>query len=240
LVLGLKKFRLSFFVTKPWQLAAIFILCLLAITLAFKSCVDSAAGLPGAMLRGTGSATAESIKNITRVFTEAFSLTPTIIQDHKVVLQQSAPIAEFAVLKKEGAYEFTWIHTWLGSEKKIEIKGTYRAKAGFDLSEPFTVTLEKDGTVRADLPPARLLSLEKTGDLDFNDSNGWFNKVTSAERSEVLNTFEHKVREEMLQAGLLQEAEKQALERLQDLARRNGQEMIFRFKKESTTPIAAP
>lgn len=217
-------------------MAAIFILCLLAATFAVKSCADSAAGIPGAMVRGVGAAGEKTLKNISNIFTEAFQLTPAIVQDHKIILQQNAPIAEFAVLKKEGSYEFTWIHTWMGSEKKIEVKGNYRAKAGFDLTEPFTVTLEKDGTVRADLPPAKLLSFEKMGELDFKDSNGWFNKVTSEERSQVLNSFEKKAREEMLGSGILRETEAQALQRLEDLAKRNGQEMVFRFHRESPLP----
>lgn len=219
--------------TKPWQLAAIFILCLLAATLAFKSCADSAAGIPGAMVREAGAAGEKNLRSISNIFTEAFRLTPAIVQDNRIVLQQSAPIAEFAVLKKEGAYRFSWLHTWMGSEKKVEVSGNYRAKAGFDLGEPFTVTLEKDGTVRADLPPARLLSFEKIGELDFKDSNGWFNKVTSEERSQVLNSFEKKAREEMLGSGILREAETQALQRLEELAKRNGQEMVFRFHRES-------
>jgi len=182
---------------------------------------------------GTSASASSSLKKITGIFSEALQLTPKIVQDNKVILQQSAPIAEFAILKKEASYQFTWIHSWMGSEKRIEVKGNYRAKAGFDLTEPFTVTLEHDGSVHADLPPAKLLSLERAGELEFKDANGWFNKVTSEERTEVLNTFEQKAREEMLQSGILKEAEDQALARLQDLAKRNGQEMIFRFHPPS-------
>lgn len=216
-----------------------FLICLVASTLAFKSCADSAGKMPGALLNSAGSAAQNNLKGITSVFTEAFQLTPKIVQDNRVVLQQSAPLAEFAVLQKEGSYQFTWAHRWMGSEKKIEVQGNYRAKAGFDLGEPFTVTLEKDGAIHADLPPAKLLSFEKVGDLHFRDASGWFNKVTSEERSQVLNAFEEKAREEMLQSGLLAEAEAQALGRLQDLARRNGQEMVFRFRKDSHIPPAS-
>jgi len=205
----------------------------MAATLAFKSCADSAGKIPGAILGGAGSATTDTLKNISAIFTEAFQLTPKVVQNNVVILQQSAPIAEFSVLKKEGAYSFSWIHTWMGSEKKIEVNGRYRAKAGFDLEEPFLVTLEKDGTLLADLPPAKLLSFEKVGDLEFKDSNGWFNRVTSEERSQVLNSFEKQAKAEMLESGILQEAEAQSLQRLKELSRRNGQDMVFRFRQNS-------
>jgi hypothetical protein len=187
---------------------------------------------PGAMIRETGRGSADAIRAVTGVFEEFAQLRPKVIERETVVLEQSAPIAELAVLQKDFQYEFEWKSTWIGSVKVIRVRAAFRAKAGFDLHEPFTVRIRENGDITALLPPAKLLSVERVGELRFEDSDGWWNKVNNAERASALNEFERQARERIAASGILQEAETQSLDRLRELAAKNGAPMLFRFNRQ--------
>jgi hypothetical protein len=185
---------------------------------------------PGEMIREAGKGSADALRAVTDVFQEFAQLQPKVIEHEVVVLQQSAPIAELAVLQKDFDYEFQWMSTFLGSQKTIRVRAAFRAKAGFDLTDPFVVRLFDNGEIKADLPPAKILSVERIGDLAFEDSDGWWNKVTGAERQSALNDFEKEARKRIADSDILAETESQALARLKELAAKNGSPMTFRFE----------
>ena len=58
-----------------------------------------------------------------------------------VVIEQSTPILEVATISRQSLVDHSWSHSWLGSTKSLHIRGTFTAKAGFDLREPFTIDI---------------------------------------------------------------------------------------------------
>jgi hypothetical protein len=157
-------------------------------------------------------------------------LQPRTEVNERVIYNQSSPVAEFAVRKRQFDLDYTWKHRWLGSTKEIRIRGVYVAKAGFDLTEPFRIRYdEESGTVRAEMPPAKILSVEREGEIDYDDNEGWWNKLTDGERKQALNEFDKQARRRAQESGLLDEAEKEVISRLEELARRNGTRAVFRI-----------
>ena len=74
---------------------------------------------------------------------EFFNFTPRVKIDQTIVIEQNAPIMEIATVSRQLMVDYTWLHTWLGSTKTIHLVGTFTAKAGFDLKEPFTIEIER-------------------------------------------------------------------------------------------------
>jgi hypothetical protein len=181
----------------------------LFILLAIKSCVQKTAE--------------ETTAGVKKVFTDFAQMQPEIVINQTVVHQQSSPIAQLALIQKESFQRYTWSHEWMRSTKRIEISGTYVAKAGFDLRERFVVTLlENPGEVRVELPRAKLLSMEQKGNLVFQDESGWFNRLSSEDRESALNQARESARQEILKSGIIQEAEESAVKQLQELASKQG------------------
>ena len=121
-------------------------------------------------------ATADGIK-------EVFDFTPRVMIDETVVIQEMAPIVEIAVVERPMLVDYRWTHTWLGSTKALHLQGTFVAKAGFDLREPFTIRIEPELARRErDLPGPRLLSLEMTGYRILEDEPGWWNAISDRDR----------------------------------------------------------
>lgn len=189
---------------------------LLILVLAVRSCINSAADAPRRGLEQT----AEGVRAIFRDFG---GFQPEVIINQTVVHAQSTATTELALVQKETLQDYEWSHRWMGSTKTIKVKGTYRAKAGFDLREKFVIHIgPQPGEVTAELPPARLLSVEQVGKLQFADESGYWNRLTSQDRETALNQAKEAVRAEILHSSLLQDAEAEALKQLGELARKQG------------------
>ena len=177
-------------------------------------------------------------KAVSQTFVDAFQVQPEVRINQMTVYGQSAPVAELAVLTKEQLVEYTYTHEITFQQKSlpftgktIRVRAVYRIKAGFDLHQPFTVQIDPaNQRVAASLPPAQILSVERVGDLHYEDQDGFFNSITSAEREKVLNEVEAYARQQAVASGILKETEQQATVRLQELMEKNGQKIIFGFR----------
>ena len=130
----------------------------------------------------------EGAKQIGHDISEAFQFTPEITVNNTVVLQQQTPILELATLSQNFRHEYEWTNTRLGSTKKINIKGSFEAKAGFDLNKRFALEITDDKAL-VFLPKPQLLSIESLNDTKFEDEDGYWNWVNMDDRSMAINAF---------------------------------------------------
>lgn len=162
-------------------------------------------------------------------FRRVFNLTPRVMIEETVVIEQNTPILEVAVSSRAILVEHAWSHTWLGSTKRIRLRGTFTAKAGFDLRRPFRVQIDRSPlSVEAELPPAELLSLEMDSYAILEDENGWWNRIADIDREEAVRTLYRVARDKALASGLTEEAESSATTRLRELLERNGAPVTIR------------
>ena len=106
--------------------------------------------------------TYDGAKQIGRDIADVFKITPEITVNNTVVLQQQTPILELATVSQKFRHHYDWTNTWLGSTKKINIQGTFEAKAGFDLNEKFSVDISANRAI-VTLPQPKILSMEPSG-----------------------------------------------------------------------------
>ena len=98
--------------------------------------------------------TAESIR-------EVFDFTPRVTLNETVMIAENTPILEVATVSRSLMVHHRWSHTWLGSTKTLELHGSFTAKAGFDLREPFTIDIQRSPLrVVARMPAPKLLSVQ--------------------------------------------------------------------------------
>jgi len=159
---------------------------------------------------------------------ELFNFTPRVTINETVVIEQSAPIMEVATIAQQVMVDHAWSHTWLGSTKTIRLIGTFTAKAGFDLKEPFTLAIEKNPLrVRASLPPPRLLSLTMDSYRIALDESGWWNRITDADRESAVRNLQAAARARAENSGILEEARTTAEQRIREMVERNGAPVEF-------------
>lgn len=199
-------------------------ICLVLVTLA---------GIVFFFLHSCVAATDHTIASVREAFSEVFHLQPQVTVNQRVILTQTAPIAELAVVTREelvtlGLSEHLEVLSFQVplTEKKLTVEATYRVKAGFDLREPFSVVIDPvTHHVRATMPHAKILSVEQISDLTYHGEDALLNHITDQERAKMvsaLNSAAHKAAED---SSLKLDAEKQVTQRLQDILDHNGQQV---------------
>ena len=150
-------------------------------------------------------------------FVAVSGMQPRVTVNEHVVYEQSSPVLELAVLEREASVERETENTWMGSTKRLRVRGLYRIKAGFDLTRPFAVQIDgaDASVVRVRMPRARLLSVElKRLDVLTMD-NGLWNSVQPDEFGQEVSALNLAARQKAWQEGMGAEAEKMFAEQVQ-------------------------
>jgi hypothetical protein len=175
---------------------------------------------PLALAHGAKEETFDSAQRISNGFKTAFNFTPEITVNGVTEVEQANSVMELATASQEVVEHYSWSQTWFGSTKKMELDGVFHAKAGFDLHKACRISLE-GGRITATLPEPKLLSLEldPTGFKIPRDENGWWNKITSADREKAIAGMQEEARAKAAQSGILEEAKGRLKEQLSDLVK---------------------
>lgn len=174
-------------------------------------------------------------RDVLRAFHEVVGSAPKITYHDRVVFEQTKDALELAVVTRETAVERDMEHEWLGSKKRIRLRGTYNVKAGFDLREHLSVRI--DGRrLQIELPPPRILSIDPKDTEVMVFENGYWNKIQPAELEAELRALPALARKKAVQAGLPDEALETFRKRLRD---QFGSQYQIEFS-ESSSPALLP
>lgn len=149
--------------------------------------------------------TRDVAKTIVDAVKSAFNFTPQVTVNGVTVIEQSSPVLELATIQRDVMCQHDWSQTWFGSTKTMELQGTYRVKAGFDLRKSFRISVE-GGRITATLPAPKILSIEMTGYKALQDEDGWWNKINSDDREKAIAAMQDEARSKAEQSGILDEA----------------------------------
>lgn len=156
---------------------------------------------------------------------------PKVVVNNRVVFEQSTPALELTVVRHAAEVEREFTATWLGSTKRLRVRGTYDLKAGYDLraGQPFTVRVDRAAvpgapeTVRVELPPARLLGVEQRHVEVLEMRQGMWNKLGPGELTDELNALAMQAREKARGLDLPRAAEESLARQLRErLGERGG------------------
>jgi hypothetical protein len=189
-------------------------------------------------------ATARAVSQVRDAFASVLQVQPKIVINERVVQTQTTPLAELAVVTKEeqvslgfNEHEEILSYTIPLTEKKLIVEGTYRLKAGFDLREPFSVVIDPSThRVKATLPAAKILSVEQIGDLTYHGEDSVLNRLTDAERAQVVNDLNKTARQAAEDSTLKQDATNQVSQRLEQLLAHNGEKLELNWSVNPETP----
>lgn len=214
-------------------------ICLVLITVA---------GIGLFALHSCTAAVDHTIDHVRDAFNEALRVQPQVTVNQRVVLTQTAPIAELAVVTKEELVTLGFDeHLEVLSlqipltEKKLTAEATYRLKAGFDLTEPFSVEINPvTHAVSAEMPRAKILSVERVGDLIYHGEDAMLNRITDDERTQILNSLDQAAHDAAEKSSLKIEAEQKVTERLNQLMSHNGHSLQIEWNNGAAAPIQMP
>ncbi len=169
------------------------------------TCVALAVGVGAWIFHRIETWPERTAERVSKAFAELGHLQPKITVHNRVFFEQTKSVLELAVVSRETQVEREMEHEWLGSKKRMRLRGTYLVRAGFDLTQPFAVRVEGD-RITTTLPPAKILSVDsKDIEVTVFESGLW-NKISPAELESELRALPILARKKAGEAGLQKEA----------------------------------
>lgn len=151
-------------------------------------------------------------------FYQALEFHPKVTIGEKIEYGPATDLTEIVTAEKHFENTYSYEATWLGSTKHLEIKGDFVAKAGFPIDDSFGLNISPDGkTVTWRHSAAKLISCEMTKLHVMRDDNGWWMKITPAEREAAQNHLIQQARSTAEQSDLMTAATHRIVERLAPL-----------------------
>jgi hypothetical protein len=156
---------------------------------------------------------AETVKN-------TFGMTPQVTINQKIIYKRTNEILQLAMIEQDFDVEHETSHTWLRSEKRITLRGTYRAKIGFDLQKGFNIEVHrgkflKAGQIILQLPHAEILSVEPL-EIQKTKTSGLINWVTNKDIEAAVRELAELAQGKASKLDMLDDAEKRIENRLNE------------------------
>jgi len=156
---------------------------------------------------------AETVKN-------TLGLAPQVTINQRIVYKRTNEILELAMMEQDFDVEHETSQRWMRSEKKVKMRGTYRAKIGFDLQKGFNIEIHRRGILRPgqislQLPRAKILSVEAL-EVEKTKSSGLINWVTEKDVEIAEKELAELALDKASKLDMLEDAEKRIENRLNE------------------------
>ena len=172
-------------------------------------------------------------RDLRAAFIDIAHLQPRITINNRVYMEQTTPVSELVVLSRRIEVEHEFLHTWVGSSKRVKLHGTFIAKAGFDLRENLSIDIRPEEIV-AQLPHAQILGVEQEQMDVLAFENGLWNRISGEDLQGELAVLPKLAWKKAVESGLPVEAER-TLQRQLDERLHTAQPLRLVFK-DSTAP----
>src|SRR4029453_13299878 len=167
-----------------------------------------------------GTAELERIgKNLRAAFVDIAHLQPRITINDRVYMEQTTPVSELVVLSRRLEVEHEFLHTWVGSSKRVKLHGTFTAKAGFDLQHNLSIDIRPNEII-VQLPHARILGMEQDQVEVLAFENGLWNRISGEDMQSELSILPRLAREKAAQSDLPAEAERALQQQIEERGHR--------------------
>jgi hypothetical protein len=162
---------------------------LIVLTLCATWLMRSCARVPGEAAQAAAEPAVELAKRIADGIARRLQFRPEVRIDRVTVLEGETPVLELATVRREFAHDYEWEHQWLGSTKRLHLRGTFAAKAGYDLNEKFYFEIDSnDLQVELGLPEPRVLGVEMVA-YRAEEEEGYWNRLSAEEREQAVNAL---------------------------------------------------
>ena len=146
-------------------------------------------------------------KDLRAGFIDIAHLQPRITINNRVYVEQTAPVSELAVVSRGIEVEHEFLHSWVGSSKRVKLHGTFTAKAGFDLRQHVTIDI-RPTEILVELPHAQILGIEQNQVDVLAFENGLWNRISGADVQSELSILPQLARQKAAESGLPEEAQR--------------------------------
>jgi Protein of unknown function (DUF4230) len=172
-------------------------------------------------------------KNVRAAFIDIAHLQPRITINDRVYMEQTTPVSELVVLSRRIEVEHEFLHTWMGSSKRMKLHGTFLAKAGFDLRKGLVVDI-RPNEITVQLPPGQILGVEQQQVDVLAFENGLWNRISGQDVQSELSVLPELAWKKAAESDLPTEAEETLQKQLeQRIHTAQPLRLVFKDEKKS-------
>ena len=153
-------------------------------------------------------------KDLRAAFIEIANLQPRITINNRVYMEQTKPVSELAIVSRRIEVEHEFLHTWVGSSKRVKLHGTFVAKAGFDLQQDLSIDIRPKEII-IQLPHAQILGVDQEQVDVLAFENGLWNRISGEDLQGELSLLPQLARKRAAEAGMPAEAERTLQQQLE-------------------------
>jgi hypothetical protein len=146
-------------------------------------------------------------KDLRAAFIDITHLQPRVTINNRVYMERTTPVSELVVLSRRIEVEHEFLHTWVGSSKRVKLHGTFIAKAGFDLQHDVSIDI-RPTEILVQLPHAQILGIDQEQVDVLAFENGLWNRISGDDMQSELSILPQLAREKATESGLPAEAER--------------------------------
>jgi hypothetical protein len=154
-------------------------------------------------------------KDVRSAFIDIAHLQPRITINNRVYVEQTTPVSELVILSRRIEVEHEFLHTWIGSSKRVKLHGTFTTKAGFDLQQNLSIDIRPDQIV-IQLPHAQILDVAQDQVDILAFENGFWNRISGDDVQNELSILPQLARQKAAETGLPAEAERALQQQLDE------------------------
>lgn len=136
----------------------------------------------------------QSVDHMVDRIQREFSLTPTTVVNETTIYQGTREVFEVATAELEYSIEYVDEQWSLMSKSTTEIRGSFIAKAGFDMNDGFEMIVS-DSLIVFRYPPPKVLSVDVIGSPRIRKARGLWNPISDEELNHTLSLFHDKAEE---------------------------------------------
>jgi hypothetical protein len=145
-------------------------------------------------------------KDLRAAFIDIAHLQPRITINNRVYMEQTTAVSELVVLSRRIEVEHEFLHTWVGSSKRVKLHGTFIAKAGFDLKQNLSIDIRPE-EIAVQLAHAQILGVEQEQVDVLAFENGLWNRISGQDLQGELSFLPQLAWKKAAESGLPDEAE---------------------------------
>jgi hypothetical protein len=146
-------------------------------------------------------------KDLRAAFVDIANVQPRITINDRVYMEQTKPVSELAIVSRRIEVEHEFLHTWVGSSKRVKLHGTFVAKAGFDLQQNLSIDIRPKEII-VQLPHAQILGIDQEQVDVLAFENGLWNRISGEDLQGELSMLPQLARKRATEAGMPAEAER--------------------------------
>ena len=154
-------------------------------------------------------------KDLRAAFIDIANLQPRITINNRVYMEQTKPVSELAIVSRRIEVEHEFLHTWVGSSKRVKLHGTFVAKAGFDLQQNLSIDIRPKETI-IQIPHAQILGVDQEQVDVLAFENGLWNRISGQDLQDELSMLPQLARKRAAEAGMPAEAERTLQRQLEE------------------------